>query len=89
MTRNFDAKLKTLSWTQHEITHGKMSRREFVQFAVAIGMSAAAADDVFDKAYAATPKRKAEICAPGSAGARQPIRSIRQQLSIITCLPSA
>ena len=52
-----DKELGSLSWTKRELTRGRMSRREFVQIAMIAGLSAGAAEMLFTKAQAATPKK--------------------------------
>jgi peptide/nickel transport system substrate-binding protein len=57
MASIIDKELGSLSWTKHELTRGRMSRREFVRLAMAAGLSAAAAQAQFAKAQAASPKK--------------------------------
>jgi peptide/nickel transport system substrate-binding protein len=57
MASIFDTELGTLSWTQHELARGQVSRREFVQLAVAAGLSVSAAQSLFTRAQAASPKK--------------------------------
>jgi peptide/nickel transport system substrate-binding protein len=52
-----DEELGGLSWTKHELTRGRMSRREFVQLAMAAGLSVSAAQTLFTKVRAASPKK--------------------------------
>jgi peptide/nickel transport system substrate-binding protein len=52
-----DEELGGLSWTKEELTRGRMSRREFVQLAMAAGLSVSAAQTLFTKVRAASPKK--------------------------------
>ena len=44
-------------WMRREVLRGRMSRRDFVQFSLAAGLSAAAADSAFAAAVAAGPRK--------------------------------
>jgi peptide/nickel transport system substrate-binding protein len=68
MASIIDQELGGLSWTKSEIRRGRMSRRQFVQFAMAAGLSAAAAENLFAKAQAATPKKGGRLRAGISWG---------------------
>ena len=68
MASIIDQEFGGLSWTKSEIRRGRMSRRQFVQFAMAAGLSAAAAENLFAKAQAATPKKGGRLRAGISWG---------------------
>ena len=57
MLSKFDKEFGSLSWTKRELARGGMSRREFIQLAMVAGLSAGAAEILFTKAQAATPKK--------------------------------
>jgi hypothetical protein len=57
MSSKFDKELGSLSWTKHELTRGRMSRREFVQLAMAAGLGVSAAHTLLARAQAASPKK--------------------------------
>ena len=46
-----------LNWMTREVGRGRMNRREFIQLALAAGLSATVADAAFNGAVAATPKK--------------------------------
>ena len=45
-----------LGWMQREASRGRMNRREFIQFALAAGLTVSAAEAMFSQARAAAPK---------------------------------
>ena len=48
---------QVISQVTRDVESGRLSRREFIRFAVAAGMTAAGASALYTSAYAATPKR--------------------------------
>ena len=77
-----------LGWMQREASRGRMNRREFIQFALAAGLTVSAAEAMFSQARAAAPKEGGDYVSL-LAGAPQPILWIPLFLSITTCLRSA
>src|SRR5262245_28687838 len=52
-----EKELGSLSWARNKIVRGRMSRREFVQLAILTGITVPAAQTLFEKAHAASPKK--------------------------------
>jgi peptide/nickel transport system substrate-binding protein len=57
MSENRTGRSADLGWMTREVGRGRMSRREFIQFAIAAGVTASAADAMFADAKAATPTK--------------------------------
>ena len=62
------------------VTHPKMRRREFIQLAIAAGVSASAAGSMFDKALAATPKKGGHYVQAITGGANTDVLDPAQTL---------
>ena len=52
-----DKELGSLAWTRNKLVQARMTRREFVQLAMVVGIAAPVAENLFERAQAATPKK--------------------------------
>ena len=57
MAGMIDKELGSLAWTRNKLIQARMTRREFVQLAMVVGIAAPVAENLFERAQAATPKK--------------------------------
>jgi peptide/nickel transport system substrate-binding protein len=57
MSEPKEQNIGSLSMMKREVSRGRMSRRDFIQFAIAAGLAVPVAESLFSEAVAATPKK--------------------------------